>query len=159
VFIKDDGLKVKGIYRYPSENYQKLLEAIDAKHHAGILDFTKFRDVAVQSTYCTFAALRDKLLSQGLNIQRQDKFDCKPEFLITQPTLQSSGEIMDTSFTFKSLYPLTQADLDAGVFSIDSAQTTVDHSSLDCKLDDSDDKVAHCTVKITSTHERPNGKI
>ncbi len=159
VFIKDDGLKVKGIYRYPSENYQKLLEAIDAKHQAGILDFTKFRDVAVQSTYCTFAALRDKLLSQGLNIQRQDKFDCKPEFLITQPTLQSSGEIMDTSFTFKSLYPLTQADLDAGVFSIDSAQTTVDHSSLDCKLDDSDDKVAHCTVKITSTHERPNGKI
>ena len=159
VFIKDDGLKVKGIYRYPSENYQKLLEAIDAKHHAGILDFTKFRDVAVQSTYCTFAALRDKLLSQGLNIQRQDKFDCKPEFLITQPTLQSSGEITDTRFTFKSLYPLTQADLDAGVFSIDSAQTNVDYSDLDCKLDDSDDKVAHCTVKITSTHERPNGKI
>ena len=159
VFIKDDGLKVKGIYRYPSENYQKLLEAIDAKHHAGILDFTKFRDVAVQSTYCTFAALRDKLLSQGLNIQRQDKFDCKPEFLITQPTLQSSGEIMDTIITFKSLYPLTQADLDAGVFSVDSAKTTVDFSDLDCKLDDSDDKIAHCTVKITSTHENPNGKI
>jgi hypothetical protein len=74
--------------------------------------------------------------------------------------LQSSGEITDTRFTFKSLYPLTQADLDAGVFSIDSApQTTVDHSPLDCKLDDSDDKVAHCTVKITSTHEKPNGKI
>jgi len=72
--------------------------------------------------------------------------------------LQSSGEITDTKFTFKSLYPLTQADLDAGVFSIDSApQTTVDH--LNCKLDNSDDKVAHCTVRITSTHERPNGKI
>jgi hypothetical protein len=73
--------------------------------------------------------------------------------------LQSSGEITDTRFTFKSLYPLTQADLDAGVFSIDSAQTTVDSSDLYCKLDDSDDKVAHCTVRITSTHERPNGKI
>ena len=156
--IKDDGLK-KGIYRYPSENYKKLLEAIDAKHQAGILDFTKLRHIGVQSTYCTFAALRDKLVSEGLNIKWQDKFDCKPEFLITQPTLQSSGEITDTRFTFKSLYPLTQADLDAGVFSIDSAQTNVDHSSLDCKLDDSDDKVAHCTVKITSTHERPNGKI
>ena len=160
IFIKDDGLKIKGIYRYPSENYQKLLEAIDAKHQAGILDFTKFRSVAIQSTYCTFAALRDKLVSEGLDIQRNDGFDCKPEFLITQPTLQSSGEITDTIITFKSLYPLTQADLDAGVFSIDSApQTTVDHSPLDCKLDDSDDKVAHCTVKITSTHERPNGKI
>ena len=160
IFIKDDGLKIKGIYRYPSENYQKLLEAIDAKHQAGILDFTKFRSVAIQSTYCTFAALRDKLVSEGLDIQRNDGFDCKPEFLITQPTLQSSGEITDTIITFKSLYPLTQADLDAGVFSIDSApQTTVDHSPLDCKLDDSDDKVAHCTVKITSTHENPNGKI
>ena len=159
IFIKDDGLKIKGIYRYPSENYQKLLEAIDAKHQAGILDFTKFRSVAIQSTYCTFAALRDKLVSEGLDIQRNDGFDCKPEFLITQPTLQSSGEITDTRFTFKSLYPLTQADLDAGVFSIDSAQTNVDYSDLDCKLDDSDDKVAHCTVKITSTHERPNGKI
>ena len=166
IFIKDDGLrvqpglKVQDVYRYPSENYQKLLEAIDAKHQAGILDFTKFRDVAVQSTYCTFAALRDKLVSEGLNIQRQDLFDCKAQFSVNAPTLQSSGEITDTRFTFKSLYPLTQADLDAGVFSIDSApQTTVDHSPLDCKLDDSDDKVAHCTVKITSTHERPNGKI
>ena len=159
IVIKDDALKVKGIYRYPSENYKKLLEAIDAKHQAGILDFAKLRHIGVQSTYCTFADLRDRLISEGLGIRWQDKFDCKPEFLITQPTLQSSGEITDTRFTFKSLYPLTQADLDAGVFSIDSAQTNVDHSSLDCKLDDSDDKVAHCTVKITSTHERPNGKI
>ena len=159
IVIKDDALKVKGIYRYPSENYKKLLEAIDAKHQAGILDFAKLRHIGVQSTYCTFADLRDRLISEGLGIRWQDKFDCKPEFLITQPTLQSSGEITDTRFTFKSLYPLTQADLDAGVFSVDSAQTNVDHSSLDCKLDDSDDKVAHCTVKITSTHERPNGKI
>ena len=161
IFIKDDGLKIKGIYRYPSENYQKLLEAIDAKHQAGILDFTKFRSVAIQSTYCTFAALRDKLVSEGLDIQRNDGFDCKPEFLITQPTLQSSGKITDTRFTFKSLYPLKQADLDAGVFSIDSAPqtTTVDHSPLNCKLDDSDDKVTHCTVHINSTRENPNGKI
>ena len=159
IVIKDDALKVKGIYRYPSENYKKLLEAIDAKHQAGILDFAKLRHIGVQSTYCTFADLRDRLISEGLGIRWQDKFDCKPEFLITQPTLQSSGEITDTRFTFKSLYPLTQADLDAGVFSIDSAQTNVDHSPLDCNLDDSDDKVAHCTVKITSTHERPNGKI
>ena len=159
IVIKDDALKVKGIYRYPSENYKKLLEAIDAKHQAGILDFAKLRHIGVQSTYCTFADLRDRLISEGLGIRWQDKFDCKPEFLITQPTLQSSGEITDTRFTFKSLYSLTQADLDAGVFSIDSAQTNVDYSDLDCKLDDSDDKVAHCTVKITSTHERPNGKI
>ena len=159
IVIKDDALKVKGIYRYPSENYKKLLEAIDAKHQAGILDFAKLRHIGVQSTYCTFADLRDRLISEGLGIRWQDKFDCKPEFLITQPTLQSSGEITDTRFTFKSLYPLTQADLNAGVFSIDSAQTNVDHSSLDCQLDNSDDKVAHCTVKITSTHERPNGKI
>ena len=159
IVIKDDALKVKGIYRYPSENYKKLLEAIDAKHQAGILDFTKLRHIGVQSTYCTFADLRDRLISEGLNIWWQDRFDCKPEFLITQPTLQSSGKITDTIITFKSLYPLTQADLDAGVFSIDSAQTTVDSSDLYCKLDDSDDKVAHCTVRITSTHERPNGKI
>jgi hypothetical protein len=73
--------------------------------------------------------------------------------------LQSSGKITDTIITFKSLYPLTQADLNAGIFSIDSAQTNVDYSDLYCKLDDSDDKVAHCTVKITSTREKPNGKI
>ena len=159
IVIKDDALKVKGIYRYPSENYKKLLEAIDAKHQAGILDFTKLRHIGVQSTYCTFADLRDRLISEGLNIWWQDRFDCKPEFLITQPTLQSSGKITDTIITFKSLYPLTQADLNAGIFSIDSAQTNVDYSDLYCKLDDSDDKVAHCTVKITSTHENPNGKI
>ena len=159
IVIKDDALKIKGIYRYPSENYKKLLEAIDAKHQAGILDFAKLRHIGVQSTYCTFADLRDRLISEGLNIWWQDRFDCKPEFLITQPTLQSSGEITDTIITFKSLYPLTQADLDAGVFSIDSAKTNVDHAPLVCKLDDSDDKVAHCTVHITSTHENPNGKI
>ena len=159
IVIKDDALKVKGIYRYPSENYKKLLEAIDTKHQAGILDFTKLRHIGVQSTYCTFADLRDRLISEGLNIWWQDRFDCKPEFLITQPTLQSSGKITDTIITFKSLYPLTQADLNAGIFSIDSAQTNVDYSDLYCKLDDSDDKVAHCTVKITSTHENPNGKI
>ena len=158
VFIKDDALKIKGIYRYPSENYKKLLEAIDAQNKAGNLNFSKFRTLAVQSTYCTFAGLRDELVAQGLSVW-QDKFDCNPHFSVVQPTLQSSGEITDTRFTFKSLYPLTQADLDAGVFSIDSAQTNVDYSDLDCKLDDSDDKVAHCTVKITSTHERPNGKI
>jgi hypothetical protein len=111
VYIKDDYLKTKAIYRYPSENYKKLLEAIDTKHQAGILDFTKFRSVAVQSTYCTFAALRDKLVSEGLNIQRQDLFDCKPEFSITQPTLRRNREITDTTFTFKNLYPLTNADI------------------------------------------------
>ncbi len=158
VFIKDDALKIKGIYRYPSENYKKLLEAIDAQNKAGNLNFSKFRTLAVQSTYCTFAGLRDELVAQGLSVW-QDKFDCNPHFSVVQPTLQSSGEITDTRFTFKSLYPLTQADLDAGVFSIDSAQTNVDYSDLDCKLDDSDDKVAHCTVKITSTDEKLNGKI
>ena len=159
IVIKDDALKIKGIYRYPSENYKKLLEAIDAKHQAGILDFAKLRHIGVQSTYCTFADLRDRLISEGLNIWWQDRFDCKPEFLITQPTLQSSGEITDTRFTFKSLYPLTQADLDNWVLSIDPAKTTVEYSDFNCTLDPSDDKVTHCTVKITSTHERPNGKI
>ena len=154
IYIRDDELKIRGIYRYPSENYKKLLEAIDANFS----NLSNLKNIHIQSTYCTFWGLRDKLVSKGLSIW-YDKFDCKPEFLITQPTLQSSGEITDTRFTFKSLYPLTQADLDAGVFSIDSAQTNVDYSDLDCKLDDSDDKVAHCTVKITSTHESPNGKI
>ena len=159
MFIKDDGLKVKGIYRYPSENYQKLLEAIDAKHHAGILDFTKFRDVAVQSTYCTFAALRDKLLSQGLNIQRQDKFDCKPEFLITQPTLQSSGEITDTRITFKSEFPLTQTDLDNGVLSVDPIGTTVQYSNFACSLEPLDATKVNCSVKITSTQEQSDKNL
>ena len=154
IYIRDEKLKIENVYRYPSENYEKLLEAIDANFS----NLSNLKNIHIQSTYCTFWGLRDKLVSKGLSIW-YDKFDCKPEFLITQPTLQSSGKITDTRFTFKSLYPLTQADLDAGVFSIDSAQTNVDHSPLDCKLDDSDDKVAHCTVRITSTHERPNGKI
>ena len=154
IYIRDNELKIKGVYRYPSENYEKLLEAIDANFS----NLSNLKNIHIQSTYCTFWGLRDKLVSKGLSIW-YDKFDCKPEFLITQPTLQSSGKITDTIITFKSLYPLTQADLDAGVFSIDSAQTTVDSSDLYCKLDDSDDKVAHCTVRITSTHERPNGKI
>ena len=159
VYIKDDYLKTKAIYRYPSENYKKLLEAIDTKHQAGILDFTKFRSVAVQSTYCTFAALRDKLVSEGLNIQRQDLFDCKPEFSITQPTLRRNREITDTTFTFKNLYPLTNADINNWVLSIDPAKTTVEYSDFNCTLDPSDDKIVHCTIKISSTHERPNGKI
>ena len=154
IYIRDEKLKIENVYRYPSENYEKLLEAIDANFS----NLSNLKNIHIQSTYCTFWGLRDKLVSKGLSIW-YDKFDCKPEFLITQPTLQSSGKITDTIITFKSLYPLTQADLDAGVFSIDSAQTTVDSSDLYCKLDDSDDKVAHCTVRITSTHERPNGKI
>ena len=154
IYIRDEKLKIENVYRYPSENYEKLLEAIDANFS----NLSNLKNIHIQSTYCTFWGLRDKLVSKGLSIW-YDKFDCKPEFLITQPTLQSSGKITDTIITFKSLYPLTQADLDAGVFSVDSAQTNVDHSSLDCKLDDSDDKVAHCTVKITSTRKKPNGKI
>ncbi len=159
IVIKDDALKVKGIYRYPSENYKKLLEAIDAKHQAGILDFTKLRHIGVQSTYCTFADLRDRLISEGLNIRWQDKFDCKAQFSVNTPTLQSNREITDTTFTFKNLYPLTNADLNNWVLSIDPAKTTVEYSDFNCTLDPSDDKVVHCTIKISSTHERPNGKI
>jgi len=77
------------VFWYPSENYKKLLEAIDTKHQAGILDFTRFKTVAVQSTYCTFMELRDRLLAEGLKFPN-DRFDCKPKFTFSAPTLQSS---------------------------------------------------------------------
>ena len=143
---------------YSTENHDSLLQKLENDYLAGRLLPTKIGQIHVRAKYCLSAPLVHRLETYWFNIV-YNEFDCKPEFLITQPTLQSSGEIMHTRFTFKSLYPLTQVDLDAGVFSIDSAQTTVDSSDLDCKLDDSDDKVAHCTVKITSTHESPNGKI
>ena len=143
---------------YSTANHDSLLQKLENDYLAGRLLPTKIGQIYVRAKYCLSAPLVHRLETYWFNIV-YNEFDCKPEFTFVQPTLQSSGEIMDTRFTFKSLYPLTQADLDAGVFSIDSAQTTVDHSPLDCKLDDSDDKVAHCTVKITSTHESPNGKI
>ena len=135
IVIKDDALKVKGIYRYPSENYKKLLEAIDTKHQAGILDFAKLRHIGVQSTYCTFADLRDRLISEGLNIWWQDRFDCKPKFTFTTPTLQSSGTITDTTITFKNEYSLTQTDLDNGALSVDPIGTTVQYSDFVCSLE------------------------
>ncbi|MFC2695695.1 MAG: BspA family leucine-rich repeat surface protein, partial [Candidatus Absconditicoccaceae bacterium] len=159
IVIKDDGLKVKGIYRYPSENYKKLLEAIDAKHQAGILDFTKLRHVGVQSTYCTFADLRDRLISEGLNIRGQDKFDCKPKFTFTTPTLQSSGTITDTRITFKSEFPLTQSDLDNGVLSVDPVGTTVQYSNFACSLEPLDATKVNCSVKITSTQEQSDKNL
>ena len=159
IVIKDDALKVKGIYRYPSENYKKLLEAIDAKHQAGILDFTKLRHVGVQSTYCTFADLRDRLISEGLNIRWQDKFDCKPKFTFNAPTLQSSGEITDTRITFKSEFPLTQSDLDNGVLSVDPVGTTVQYSNFACSLEPLDATKVNCSVKITSTQEQSDKNL
>ena len=143
---------------YSTENHDSLLQKLENDYLAGRLLPTKIGQIHVRAKYCLSAPLVHRLETYWFNIV-YNEFDCKPEFTFVQPTLQSSGEIMHTRFTFKSLYPLTQVDLDAGVFSIDSAQTTVDSSDLDCKLDDSDDKVAHCTVKITSTHESPNGKI
>ena len=159
IVIKDDALKVKGIYRYPSENYKKLLEAIDAKHQAGILDFTKLRHVGVQSTYCTFADLRDRLISEGLNIRWQDKFDCKPKFTFNAPILQSSGEITDTRITFKSEFPLTQSDLDNGVLSVDPVGTTVQYSNFACSLEPLDATKVNCSVKITSTQEQSDKNL
>ena len=159
IVIKDDGLKVKGIYRYPSENYKKLLEAIDAKHQAGILDFTKLRHVGVQSTYCTFADLRDRLISEGLNIRWQDKFDCKPKFTFTTPTLQSSWTITDTTITFKSEFPLTQSDLDNGALSVDPVGTTVQYSNFACSLEPLDATKVNCSVKITSTQEQSDKNL
>ena len=159
IVIKDDALKVKGIYRYPSENYKKLLEAIDAKHQAGILDFTKLRHVGVQSTYCTFADLRDRLISEGLNIRWQDKFDCKPKFTFTTPTLQSSWTITDTTITFKSEFPLTQTDLDNGALSVDPVGTTVQYSNFACSLEPLDATKVNCSVKITSTQEQSDKNL
>ena len=159
IVIKDDALKVKGIYRYPSENYKKLLEAIDAKHQAGILDFTKLRHVGVQSTYCTFADLRDRLISEGFNIRWQDKFDCKPKFTFNAPTLQSSGEITDTRITFKSEFPLTQSDLDNGVLSVDPVGTTAQYSNFACSLEPLDATKVNCSVKITSTQEQSDKNL
>ena len=143
---------------YSTENHDSLLQKLENDYLAGRLLPTKIGQIHVRAKYCLSAPLVHRLETYWFNIV-YNKFDCKPEFTFVQPTLQSSGEITDTIITFKSLYPLTQADLDAGVFSIDSAQTTVDSSDLDCKLDDSDDKVVHCTIKISSTHKRPNGKI
>ncbi len=159
IVIKDDGLKVKGIYRYPSENYKKLLEAIDAKHQAGILDFTKLRHIGVQSTYCTFADLRDRLISEGLNIWWQDRFDCKPKFTFTTPTLQSSWTITDTTITFKSEFPLTQSDLDNGALSVDPVGTTVQYSNFACSLEPLDATKVNCSVKITSTQEQSDKNL
>ena len=159
IVIKDDALKVKGIYRYPSENYKKLLEAIDAKHQAGILDFTKLRHIGVQSTYCTFADLRDRLISEGLNIWWQDRFDCKPKFTFTTPTLQSSGTITDTTITFKSEFPLTQTDLDNGALSVDPVGTTVQYSNFACSLEPLDATKVNCNVKITSTQEQSDKNL
>ena len=159
IVIKDDALKVKGIYRYPSENYKKLLEAIDAKHQAGILDFTKLRHIGVQSTYCTFADLRDRLISEGLNIWWQDRFDCKPKFTFTTPTLQSSGTITDTTITFKNEYPLTQTDLDNGALSVDPVGTTVQYSNFSCSLEPLDATKVNCSVKITSTQEQSDKNL
>ena len=159
IVIKDDALKVKGIYRYPSENYKKLLETIDAKHQAGILDFTKLRHIGVQSTYCTFADLRDRLISEGLNIWWQDRFDCKPKFTFTTPTLQSSGEITDTTITFKSEFPLTQTDLDNGALSVDPVGTTVQYSNFNCSLEPLDATKVNCSVKITSTQEQSDKNL
>ena len=159
IVIKDDALKVKGIYRYPSENYKKLLEAIDAKHQAGILDFAKLRHIGVQSTYCTFADLRDRLISEGLNIWWQDRFDCKPKFTFTTPTLQSSGTITDTTITFKNEYPLTQTDLDNGALSVDPVGTTVQYSNFSCSLEPLDATKVNCSVKITSTQEQSDKNL
>ena len=159
IVIKDDALKVKGIYRYPSENYKKLLEAIDAKHQAGILDFTKLRHIGVQSTYCTFADLRDRLISEGLNIWWQDRFDCKPQFTFTTPTLQSSGTITDTTITFMNEFPLTQTDLDNGALSVDHVGTTVQYSNFACSLEPLDATKVNCSVKITSTQEQSDKNL
>ena len=146
------------MFWYPSENYKKLLEAIDTKHQKGILDFTRFKTVAVQSTYCTFMELRDRLLAEGLKFPN-DRFDCKPKFTFSTPTLQSSGEITDTRITFKSEFPLTQTDLDNGVLSVDPVGTTVQYTDFNCSLEPLDATKVNCSVKITSTQEQSDKNL
>ena len=143
---------------YSTANHDSLLQKLENDYLAGRLVPTKIGQIYVRAKYCLSASLVHRLETYWFNIV-YNEFDCKPEFTFVQPTLQSRGEIMDTIITFKSLYPLTQADLDNWVLSIDPAKTTVEYSDFNCTLDPSDDKVAHCTVKITSTHETPNGKI
>ena len=88
-----------------------------------------------------------------------DKFDCKPKITATAPTLQSSGEITDTTITFKSEFPLTQTDLDNGVLSVDPIGTTVQYSNFSCSLEPLDATKVNCSVKITSTQEQSDKNL
>ena len=88
-----------------------------------------------------------------------DKFDCKPKFTFSAPTLQSSGEITDTRITFKSEFPLTQTDLDNGVLSVDPVETTVQYSNFNCSLEPLDATKVNCNVKITSTQEQSDKNL
>ena len=50
IYIRDEKLKIENVYRYPSENYEKLLEAIDANFS----NLSNLKNIHIQSTYCTF---------------------------------------------------------------------------------------------------------
>ena len=148
----------KNRYWYPSENYKKILQAIKVAYTAGTLNFSKFRILWVESTYCDFYGLRDELSSAWLQIV-SDKFDCKPKITATAPTLQSSWTITDTRITFKSEFPLTQTDLDNGVLSVDPVGTTVQYSNFSCSLEPLDATKVNCSVKITSTQEQSDKNL
>ena len=148
----------KNRYWYPSENYKKILQAIKVAYTAGTLNFSKFRILWVESTYCDFYGLRDELISAGLQIV-SDKFDCEPKITATAPTLQSSGEITDTRITFRSEFPLTQTDLDNGALSVDPVGTTVQYSNFNCSLEPLDATKVNCSVKITSTQEQSDKNL
>ena len=148
----------KNRYWYPSENYKKILQAIKVAYTAGTLNFSKFRILWVESTYCDFYGLRDELSSAWLQIV-SDKFDCKPKFTFTTPTLQSSWTITDTTITFKSEFPLIQTDLDNGVLSVDPVGTTVQYSNFACSLEPLDATKVNCSVKITSTQEQSDKNL
>ena len=148
----------KNRYWYPSENYKKILQAIKVAYTAGTLNFSKFRILWVESTYCDFYGLRDELISAGLQIV-SDKFDCEPKITATAPTLQSSGTITDTTITFKSEFPLTQTDLDNGALSVDPVGTTVQYSNFNCSLEPLDATKVNCSVKITSTQEQSDKNL
>ena len=145
-------------YWYPSQNYKKILQAIKTAHDAGTLSFSNFRILGIQSTYCDSYGLRDELSSAWLQIV-SDKFDCEPKITATAPTLQSSGEITDTTITFKSEFPLTQTDLDNGVLSVDPVGTTVQYSNFACSLEPLDATKVNCSVKITSTQEQSDKNL
>ena len=142
---------------FSTENHDKLLKKLEADYLLDKINPAKIGRIAIQAPYCISYPLRDKLKGYGFRIYA-DKFDCNAQLSLSAPTKESNWPINDVTISFSNDFPLTQADLDAGVLSVDTTKTTLEYSDFNCSLD-ADPKKINCTIKITSTHEEGDQKL
>lgn len=111
--------------------------------------------ITVSANYCASSPHKQSLVARGFTLQDNGP-DCRFELTLETPTTESKTAITDNRVILNSLLPFAQTDVDAGLLSVDTGNTSVGGASLtNCALvnpvDDYSTQVA-CDVSLADTN-------